>query len=52
MGKNRVKESDIERIENMRRSALESGNVDLATLPQPLRIDDGKRLVRVYVEGY
>lgn len=52
MGKNRVKESDIERIEKMRRSALESGNVDLATLPQPLRIDDGKRLVRVYVEGY
>ena len=52
MGKNRVKESDVERIENMRRSALESGNVDLATLPQPLRIDDGKRLVRVYVEGY
>lgn len=52
MGKNRVKESDVERIEKMRRSALESGNVDLATLPQPLRIDDGKRLVRVYVEGY
>lgn len=52
MGKNRVKDSDIERIEKMRRSALESGNVDLATLPQPLRIDDGKRLVRVYVEGY
>ncbi len=52
MGKNRMKEPDIERIEKMRRSALESGNVDLATLPQPLRIDDGKRLVHVYVEGY
>lgn len=52
MGRNKIRVSDMERIEIMRRNALESGNVDLATLPQPLRIDDGKRLVRVFVEGY
>ena len=41
-----------ELIEKMRSRALRSGKVDLATLPEPLRIEDGKRLVRVFVEGY
>ena len=40
------------RIEKMRTRALASGRVDLATLPLPLRINDGKRLIRVFVEGY
>lgn len=39
-------------IEKMRSKALLSGKVDLATLPEPMRISDGKRLVRVFVEGY
>ncbi len=40
------------RIEKMRSKALETGKVDLMTLPEPLRIDDGRKLVRVFVEGY
>ena len=44
--------NEIERIERMRSRALASGKVDLATLPEPLRINDGKRLIRVFVEGY
>ena len=40
------------RIEKMRSKALATGKVDLMTLPEPLRIDDGKTLVRVFVEGY
>ncbi len=39
-------------IEKMRERALRSGKVDLATLPQPIRCDDGRMLVRVFVEGY
>ena len=39
-------------IEKMRSRALRSGKVDLETLPEPLRVEDGKRLVRVFVEGY
>ena len=31
-----------QQIEKMRSRALVSGKVDLATLPEPLRIDDGK----------
>ena len=41
-----------QQIEKMRSRALVSGKVDLATLPEPLRIDDGKSVVRVFVEGY
>ena len=39
-------------IEKMRSQALMSGKVDLSTLPEPMRISDGKRLVKVFVEGY
>lgn len=39
-------------IEKMRSRALHTGKIDLATLPQPLRENDGKKLVRVFVEGY
>ncbi len=39
-------------IEKMRAKALIRGKVDLDTLPTPLPIDDGKKLVRVFVEGY
>ena len=45
----RRKQSQIEKIRNR---ALIAGKVDLSTLPQPLRCDDSKRLVRVFVEGY
>ena len=41
-----------ERIEKMRNRALISGKVDLTTLPEPIRIDDGRKCVRVFVEGY
>ena len=41
-----------QQIEKMRNRALARGKVDLATLPLPLRLDDDKRLVRVFVEGY
>ncbi|MBQ5843448.1 MAG: DUF4435 domain-containing protein [Alistipes sp.] len=36
----------------MRNRALISGKVDLTTLPEPIRIDDGRKCVRVFVEGY
>ena len=39
-------------IEKMRAKALARGKVDLETLPSPMPIDDGKRLVHVFVEGY
>jgi len=39
-------------IEKMRAKALARGKVDLETLPTPLPIDDGKKLVHVFVEGY
>ena len=39
-------------IAKMRKRALASGKVDLATLPQPLVEQDGKQTVRVFVEGY
>ena len=41
-----------EMLEKMRNKALAQGKVDLLTLPQSLPVDDGKRLVRVFVEGY
>ena len=41
-----------QRIEKMRSRALISGKVDLATLPEPLRAEDDKTLVKVFVEGY
>ncbi len=36
----------------MRSRALLSDKVDLATLPEPLRVDDGRVVVKVFVEGY
>ena len=39
-------------LEKMRAKALARGKVDVATLPTALPINDGKRLVRVFVEGY
>ena len=45
-------ERQQQRIEKMRTRALASGKVDLATLPEPLRAEDNKTLVRVFVEGY
>lgn len=39
-------------IEKMRAKALARGKVDIETLPTPLPIDDGKKLVHVFVEGY
>ena len=39
-------------IEKMRAKALARGKVDLETLPSPMPIDDGKKLVHVFVEGY
>lgn len=41
-----------EMLERMRNKALMRGKVDLQTLPAPLPVDDGKQLVRVFVEGY
>ena len=41
-----------EMLEKMRAKALIRGKVDLENLPASLPIDDGKRLVRVFVEGY
>ena len=41
-----------EMLEKMRAKALLRGKVDLENLPAALPIDDGKRLVRVFVEGY
>ena len=54
MGKreeNRAQKEQL-RIEKMRSRALVTGKVDLQTLPEPMRIDDGKTIVRVFVEGY
>jgi len=39
-------------LEKMRAKALAKGGVDMATLPATLAINDGKRVVRVFVEGY
>ncbi len=41
-----------EMIERLRAKALARGGVDMATLPISLPIEDGKRRVRVFVEGY
>ena len=41
-----------QKIEKMRSRALISSKVDLTTLPEPLRVEDDKTLVRVFVEGY
>ena len=54
MGKreeNRAQKEQL-RIEKMRSRALVTGKVDLQTLPEPMRIEDGKTIVRVFVEGY
>ena len=39
-------------LEKMRAKALARGGVDLATLPPSLTINDGKKVVKVFVEGY
>lgn len=39
-------------LEKMRRRALMRSKVDLETLPPALPVNDGKRLVKVFVEGY
>lgn len=39
-------------IKKMRDRALRNGNVDIYSLPQPLKDIDDKRIVKVYVEGY
>ena len=41
-----------ERLEKMRAKALLRSKVDVETLPPAIPIDDGRRLVRVFVEGY
>lgn len=41
-----------EMLERIRAKALLRGKVDVATLPSAMPIDDGRRLVRVFVEGY
>ena len=41
----------LEMLEKMRAKALARGKVDVASLPTALPINDGKRLVRVFVEG-
>lgn len=39
-------------LEKMRHKALFKSKVDVENLPAPLVIDDGRRVVRVFVEGY
>ena len=39
-------------IEKLRSQALAQSKVDLLNLPDKLPVNDGKRLVRVFVEGY
>ena len=51
----RTEKSEIRRqlqIDKMRSRALISSKVDLATLPEPIRVEDDKTLVKVFVEGY
>ncbi len=48
---NRERKREI-MLERMRAKALAQGKVDMASLPSSLPINDGKRLVRVFVEGY
>ena len=50
-GNNRSRKRE-EMLERMRAKALLRGKVDVETLPPALPIDDGRRLVRVFVEGY
>lgn len=39
-------------LEKMRAKALAQGGIDLATLPASLAMNDGKKVVKVFVEGY
>lgn len=39
-------------VEKMRQRALFKSKIDIDSLPAPLPISDGKRLVKVFVEGY
>ena len=48
---NKLRKREI-MLEKIRAKALARGRVDLENLPIPLPIDDGKRLVWVFVEGY
>ena len=50
-GNNRSRKRE-EMLERMRAKALLRGKVDVETLPPALPIDGGRRLVRVFVEGY
>ena len=50
-GVNKERKREI-MLERMRAKALARGKVDISTLPSSLPINDGKRLVRVFVEGY
>ena len=50
-GNNRSRKRE-EMLERMRAKALLRGKVDVETLPPAIPIDDGRRLVRVFVEGY
>ena len=48
---NRLRKRE-EMIERMRAKALVRGKIDIASLPPAIPIDDGRRLVQVFVEGY
>ena len=50
-GGNKERKREI-MLEKMRAKALARGGVDLATLPSSLVVNDGKRVVKVFVEGY
>ncbi len=45
-------QKQLEMLEKMRAKAFVRGKIDVASLPSSLPINDGKRLVRVFVEGY
>ena len=51
-GKKSSKLNREEMLNKMRAKALERGKVDLENLPATLPIDDGRREVKVFVEGY
>ena len=52
---NRREKSELKReamLNKMRIKAFQRGGVDIENLPEALPIDDGRRRVRVFVEGY
>ena len=51
--RNQNKEQRREQLlEKMRQKALHQSKVDVSTLPPPLPVDDCRRCVKVFVEGY